>query len=386
MIFNKPYIFKQFIHKGWPLILMLSVAFTMLLNNLRSQPSRGGDYFVQHNDSTFCVHLIYFSSDTCQKIKWYDKQGIGTTIDCIIESGVTAFGINGRNYELVNFKKDKSRFFWKKIEGMITLYVQDFTETLWYDQNMPETETQKFVNLHNNIYQFRNKRNIQRTLLPVFTACEGFRSGYYGRFSMDELDNMIKVYNANCVFTQQQKRGDPDDYIVDLQGDTIFCLSVELKRSSGFVNEIRYTVPVGRVYTISGRNNCLQYKTLTINKQVFDLIPVEPGEPGKGKIHVWRKIDGEMKLYDYFRELRGMEKGLSGQRTGDGDEVIYTVLQDDDIYVKVTDKNLNKIIMPYLLNCDEFATLFKDEVTTEREVFEFVVKLYNSLCKTAKYQ
>ena len=358
----------------------LSVFTFFNIVQVNGQGQHNSDYYVQNNDTTRCTHLIFFSGDTCKKLKWYDRDGIATTLNCIAENGVTAFGMNGRDYELVEIKNEKKRYLWKKIDGMISLYVQDFTETQWYDQNMPETETQKFVKLHDNLYHIRNKRNIQQILLPTFSACEGFRSGYYGKFSMDELDNMIKVYNANCVYEPNNDFRENSDYIVDMQGDTVFCHSVEIRRSTGFVNEIRYTVPAGRVYTISGRNNCEQYRSFSINKQVFDLIPLKPGEPGRGKMHVWRKINGRIKLYDYFREMRGMERPLNTNPAGGTDEIIYTVQLEDDIYVEVTDKKLNKTIMPFLLKCESFTELFKDEVTSEREVFELVIKLFNQHC------
>ena len=79
------------------------------------------------------------------------------------------------------------------------MYVQDYTETMWYNQNMPETETMKYVSIRENEYiKIRTKRDIERFLLPTFVSCEGFRSGYYGKFAIEEIDNMIKVFNSNC--------------------------------------------------------------------------------------------------------------------------------------------------------------------------------------------
>ncbi len=361
-------------------ILILLAGLMMIWKPGMARQKKGYEFFVQNGDTTFCTQIIFFSSDTCQKIKWYDNRGIGETIECIRNNRVTSFSMNGRVYELLRVKKEKKRYFWRKIDGMIKLYVQDFTETRWYDQNMPETETQKFVMLHDNLYRIRKKRDIKRYLLPTFVACEGFRTHYYGKFSMDELDNMIKVYNAKCVYQEDIRTDRHSDYLVDQKGDTIHCLSVEIKRSSGMVSQIRYTIPEGRVYTINGRNECEAYRTFSINKQVYDLIPVEPGEPSRGRQHVWRKIDGRLKLYDYFREARGMEKGVYMRENDSYNIILYTVQLDDDVFVEVTDKNLNKTITPYLGKCSAFAEIYKDEVTTEREVFELVVKLYNIHC------
>jgi hypothetical protein len=346
----------------------------------KGQQTERLDFFVQNQDTVFCTHILYYSSNTCEIIKWYDLEGTSRTIECIKDAGVTAFSINGRNYDLLTVKRGRQKYFWKKVDGPIKLYVQDFTETAWYDQNMPETETRKYIAIQNKLHRIRKKRDIKRFLLSTFVSCEGFRSGYYGKFSLEELENMIKVYNVNCHSLADRKKNRPLDYIINLKGDTIPCVTIEIRRISGIVNGIRYTTPEGRVYTILGRSECENYPTISVGGQTFDLIPIDPSRPGAGKQHVWRKIDGRMKLYDFFREAKGIEKGHYNKETNNYDFILYTAKLEDDVHVAITDKNLNVVIMPYFLQCEALLQAYNGDITAEREVFELVVKLFNTLC------
>ncbi|MCB2219196.1 MAG: hypothetical protein KQI35_02290 [Bacteroidetes bacterium] len=361
------------------LAILIAILFFIFVP-VHGQQKKNLDFFVQNQDTTFCTHILYYSSNNCEIIKWYDMAGTGKTIECIKDAGVTAFSLNGRTYDLLTIKKGRQKYYWKKVDGPIQLFVQDFTETAWYDQNMPETETRKYIVMNNQMHRIRKKRDIKRYLLPSLVNCEGFRSGYYGKFSLEELDNMIKVYNANCNAMAKGKSNKCRDYLINVKGDTIPSMAIEIRRISGIVNGIRYTTPDGRVYSILGRSECENYPTFSINGQTFDLIPMDPSRPGAGKQHVWRKIDGRMKLYDFYREAKGIEKGLFNQETNTYDFILYTVKLEDDVHIAVTDKNLNEVLMPYFLQCEALLQAFNGEITTQREVFELVVKLFNVLC------
>lgn len=193
------FILKKMPGKQVKLIFFTLFLISLALTSLKGQNALKTDFFVQENDTIYCVHIQYFSNDTCELIKWFDLEGKSKVIRCIQDAGITSFSINKRVYDLITTKNGKKSFYWKKIDGRIKMYVKDFTETIWYNQNMPETETMKYISVQQGEYlKIKGKRDIKRILLPIFVNCEGFRSGYYGKFAIEELDNMIKVFNSNC--------------------------------------------------------------------------------------------------------------------------------------------------------------------------------------------
>lgn len=189
---------------------------------------------------------------------------------------------------------------------------------------------------------------------------------------------LILILVINIAFTNAQNSS--PDYFIDEFGDTTFCTAIELRSSGSDVTKIRYSTPDGRVHLIQGKSNCEAVKTLSINNQIYDLIPVDPLKPGGEKQHVWRKIDGPIKLYDYYREVKGSEKGVYIEETKSYEISIYTVKLEDDIYAEVNDKTMALIIEPFLLNCPQFVAINKNEITADKETFELIVKLYNALC------
>lgn len=159
-------------------------------------------------------------------------------------------------------------------------------------------------------------------------------------------------------------------YFVKSNGDTTFCKSIYVERDGGNVYAINYTNEKGVKLSI---DDCLDVKTYTVGSDVFDLIPLKASRPNGYLRHIWRKVDGKIKIYDYVNTI-------SVQGGGSTSVVRYSVKMPEGKYYKINKKNLNKYIMPKLRECVDFRTNFKGEVSSKKGKFEKIIQFYNNSC------
>lgn len=160
------------------------------------------------------------------------------------------------------------------------------------------------------------------------------------------------------------------DYVV-IDGKKIECISVTTERYYGAIWVVEYTDLEGNTSKIEGIKKCLVVDSYKTDGEVYDLIPIKPSKPKKGKRHIWKKIDGKISVYHYTSSMT--------TSTATTTILLYTVKLDDKFY-KINKKNLKKYIIPYLEKCDEFKRNYKKEYSHKQEKFEEMIKLYNEVC------
>jgi hypothetical protein len=193
------------------------------------------------------------------------------------------------------------------------------------------------------------------------------------------MTRLLPIMVICLLFSALRLEAQSPDYIVKKGQDTTFCLSVEVRHTGGEVTKINYTNMAGRYYTVSGKRDCEDIITFCINGQVFDLIPMKASQPGSNKRHVWRKIDGRIKLYDYYKYISGTEEGTYIKGSEGYVIQVFSVLLDD-MYFEVNDETIEETIKPYLLKCGLFANRYTGDFSDEKEVFEQIIKFFNYLC------
>ncbi|MBN4065759.1 hypothetical protein JYT51_00325 [Candidatus Amoebophilus asiaticus] len=180
-----------------------------------------------------------------------------------------------------------------------------------------------------------------------------------------------------CSYSHSEK----SDYIVKSKGDTTFCISVKAGRTGGNVTTIRYVDKDGNEQKIKGKKKCQEIKTYSINGHIYDLVPLKASKPQGYQRHMWRKIDGKVKVYDYLNVMTTVnQQGSVHGPTSTTSVAKYMVNLRKGAFYDVKKKNIEKYIQPFLLKCKEFKNNYKGEFSGKREIFEPMIKLYNELC------
>lgn len=172
----------------------------------------------------------------------------------------------------------------------------------------------------------------------------------------------------------------PLDYILFEGKDTLFCVINTVNRGAGNVYLINYTDENNQKHTIE-KKETKTVKSFRVGGYVNDYIPLKASKPKKYQRHIELKVDGKIKIYDHIRLVVSTSEE-TGERqfysvVGAGAK-IYTIKLDNGMYYEINNKNLNKYIIPYMTECQEFTFSYKGKVTVER--IEIAVKKYNELC------
>ncbi|MFH0865986.1 MAG: hypothetical protein V1904_07310 [Bacteroidota bacterium] len=153
-------------------------------------------------------------------------------------------------------------------------------------------------------------------------------------------------------------------------------------RAGGNVTKIEYSDMDGNEVLIKGKSDCEEIKTFCTSGQIYDLVPLKDSKPDGYKRHMWRKVDGKLKLYDYTDYVTSnyslgkkdpyQESTVSVER--------YMIKLNDDKYYDINKKNVTTYIKPFLLLCSDFKDQYKGDFSADKEQFEEMIKLYNLLC------
>ncbi|GAB4320923.1 MAG: hypothetical protein Kow00127_13260 [Bacteroidales bacterium] len=359
---------------------MALVFFMAGLPRVFSQCNDGTDYIIQQGDTIRTVSVRISAVDTCFYLQWLDREGEFQKIECPANQKVKGFGINGRDYILYRLHHNPV-YLWRKVSGPVSLLVNDFTTTSYYDQNMPEAEARQWIDDGTGrLIKLRTKKDIRRHLLETLTSCKGFRDSYYGRFNPEYLELMLTVYKNKCV--AEPRAG--SNWISFTSGDSLKVTSIEFARSGTELSRVRYVTGEGRLREISGLSECQKITGWSLNGQVYRRVPLlMPGESSGQTgmtLVAWEKIRGVVSEYIYQRTTHGIERDVR-VRMDQAPDIEYRLILLDDLWVRVDEDSISSVIAPFLLRCQQVNTIFNTESLSEPDNLETAIKIYNSCCE-----
>ena len=167
------------------------------------------------------------------------------------------------------------------------------------------------------------------------------------------------------------------DYLIKQNGDTISCIIGNISESGGNVVGIKYTDTEGNEVKIKGKSECEKFKTIVTNGAIFDLVPLKASQPDGYKRHIWRKIDGKVKVYEYSNTITN---GVPGEWSSTATVTIYMVKLENGKFYDINKSNFEKVLKPHFMHCKKFTEAYKGEYSSKQPIFEAIVKLYNELC------
>lgn len=178
--------------------------------------------------------------------------------------------------------------------------------------------------------------------------------------------NSIKSYGQNYFIVNK---------------DTTFCTNLSYETTmQGFLKRITYTDINGNNVDIQGRKNVPDVETFCISNEFFDKTPLKPHKPKKYIRYTKRSVDGKLKIYVEQPKYVYDPKEADGQRLVSGYRFILKL--PDGKFVKINKKkNIERIIKPYMLQCEAFKEKYTGTFDYTEAAFIETVKLYNSMCK-----
>jgi hypothetical protein len=183
------------------------------------------------------------------------------------------------------------------------------------------------------------------------------------------LSLAIILSSASVSFAQDKHL----DYVVRKGNDTTLAIDVSYSRKIYYVKTINYYDANGKYIRIEGIDKCQRIKSFRSNGHIFDLVPKKPKKADGDLIYLWRRVDGKIKVYEYYKDTRRGDLGSTFY--------FHTVKLGNNKYYKINQKNINAYIKPYLLKCKKFEAAFKGEFTFLSNDFDEMIKLYNALCE-----
>lgn len=190
----------------------------------------------------------------------------------------------------------------------------------------------------------------------------------------------VLLMATSSLFAQE------DDYIVKNEKDTIYCSSVTYERKQYTVREITYYDKDGNMSIVNKKNN---FGNITLFRQdgnIYELINLDGIVRGVKETFFWRKINGKVILYDFYKEHNDVTSGRDSHMAGPTIYMVYVVKLPDGRFIQLIAKNIKKIIMPYMEECEAFKNTYKGyssdktDLFTQKVEFENMLKLYNSVC------
>ncbi|MBN4065760.1 hypothetical protein JYT51_00330 [Candidatus Amoebophilus asiaticus] len=183
--------------------LTIFLCFLFVFQFAYLQGERIGEYFILDSDTTYCVSLDIVVKDKVDCIECLDSSGNINTINDIIEKGIKSYCLNGRIFDLITVQKNNTRirdYYWRKIDGKITLYTKGFYEDPGRINSMSEIASPiKYVRLDPGEYIWiKNNKVVKEKVKPFVMNCLKYRDKYKGAFNTYQLEYIIKLYNTIC--------------------------------------------------------------------------------------------------------------------------------------------------------------------------------------------
>ena len=159
-------------------------------------------------------------------------------------------------------------------------------------------------------------------------------------------------------------------YFISIENDTTFCNSLDYGTDTkGALNILNYESIKGAQKIIKGKNKVPNIVTFSINGVTFDKIPYNIESPGYAYIYSERKVDGIVKVY-YDQKIPNQNDILR----------YYIRLPNHSYYQVNKEKNIEKYIKPFLLECPDFREAYQGDFSNDKNSFFDMIEFYNFLC------
>jgi hypothetical protein len=97
-------------------------------------------------------------------------------------------------------KKLIDKYYWRRVDGTIKVYSNDFWEAMDIYQDMPERiPYERYISIRNGpLMLLRKDDDLREHLLPTLLECEEYQMNFSSEFSYDNLDHIVKLFNFYC--------------------------------------------------------------------------------------------------------------------------------------------------------------------------------------------
>jgi len=343
-------------------------------------------WFVQNGDTIRSLSVTYneyYKVDPY--IEWIDKNNEIQKIDFPADNGITSFRESDENniYNLLKdqeLKEGKNIKFCKLIlKGEITLFQ--------FNPLNQDIDPLYYIKFNNNeeIVKVRYNSDVDKKVQSKLFECEEVRKIYDGKdIGILHLIESIKTYNYF------RSKNFISDYIVFPDKGKKEFVSVEEGRLNGNVISLRTVDKNGNFEQIRGKEDCENIKTYCINNNIYDLIPLNPDKPNGYQRHLWRKIDGKIKFYDFYNVITKYDPSKINNQSSTTFIIKIAKLDNGNFIEVKKDKDIDEVLLPYLKKCNAFNSKYihkerKTAFTSIQENYnnrltENMIKLYNEVC------
>lgn len=339
-------------------------------------------WFVKNGDtikSPSVTYNEYYKVDPY--LEWVDKNWETQKIDFPKDKGITAFRESDENntYSLMNVPNAKENNKYCKIIILSEVSVYQYNII-----NMDQFYLVK-IGKDGELKKIQYNGDVEKYVQPKLFECEYVRKVYDGKnIGIVHLLEAIKIYNYfNSKISMR-------DYMILTDKSKKEFVSVEEGRLNGNVISLRTVDKEGNFEQIKGKEECENIKSYCIDGRIYDLIPLNPNKPEGYQRHMWRKIDGKIKFYDFYNVITKYDPSkISNQSSTTF--IIKTVKLDNGSYYDVKKgKTIEEDILPYFKKCKNFTSKYiekerKTSFTPIQEDYnnrltENMIKLYNTVC------
>ncbi|HLP14523.1 MAG TPA: hypothetical protein VK177_21510 [Flavobacteriales bacterium] len=199
--------------------------------------------------------------------------------------------------------------------------------------------------------------------------------------------SIVVVLMAVVSFAGISQSVKSDYYFVTKQ-DTVFCQKLSYSTTNqGFLSSISYTDMKGNETSIKGKKKVPDVVTFYMKGSYYDKVPLKANKPKKYIRYDRRQVDGKLKVYlahqgSMSTTTMNMSTGRTTNSSAPMGSYRFFVKMPDGKYYQINKaKNMNKVIKPFLLACEEFKNQYKGDFSRKEEPAMEMFRLYNSLCK-----
>jgi len=163
--------------------------------------------------------------------------------------------------------------------------------------------------------------------------------------------------------------------------DTTFCKSLAYTTTGqGYLKSISYEDMDGKKVELKSKKELPEVETFCIEGTFFDKTPLKADKPDGYIRYTERVVDGKLKLYlGEQGSFTSTNVATGKSTTGAVGSYRFFIKMPDGKYYQVN-KDMKKVIRPYLEKCAEFKKQYKGDYGTGEQEFKETVTLYNSLC------
>jgi uncharacterized protein YxeA len=163
------------------------------------------------------------------------------------------------------------------------------------------------------------------------------------------------------------------DYFISQTRDTVFC--TELRYSTNTRGELIFLsyIRLDDAPVIYKSKKTVPFVlTFYIKGKSIDRIPLTPNSKKQVR-YTERSVDGKLKVYLVHQNNSNTKEATV--------MYMFYLKMPDNKYVKInSNKNMDKVIIPYLKQCSAFTDSYQGDYSNKEAVFMEMIVLYNEIC------